>query len=171
MRTQPTPIHNSPRTTAALGPQAHIRRSRSKAIMTSGLDLKYLMCGLAYAAGGMGLGIFMGSSHDHRQLVTHAHMLLVGFVLSLLYAIIHKLWLTVNASPIAWIQFCAHQAGAAIMTVGLLVHYGASTPPQMIEPALALASIAVLAAALLMLILVARVLTGETENPGLQRRT
>lgn len=39
-------------------------------------DKRYLLCALGYAAAGMGLGIFMAASHNHGQLVTHAHAML-----------------------------------------------------------------------------------------------
>ena len=58
-----------------------------------GLDRKYLVFALVYAILGMSLGIFMAASHNHGQFVTHAHLLLIGFVVSLIYGVIHKLWL------------------------------------------------------------------------------
>lgn len=118
-------------------------------------DKKYLMCALVYAAIGMTLGILMAASHNHAQFVTHAHVMLVGFVVSLLYAIIHKLWLNAK-SRLASAQFYAHQAGAATMIVGLYLLYSGTVAESRLEPALAAASIAVLGGALLMLVLVVR---------------
>lgn len=120
------------------------------------LDKRYLICALVYAAIGMGLGIVMSASHNHAQFVTHAHVMLVGFVVSLLYAIIHKLWLTGRATGLARAQFYAHQTGAATMIVGLYLLYGGRLSESRLEPALAAASIAVLCGALLMLLLVAK---------------
>jgi membrane protein DedA with SNARE-associated domain len=57
------------------------------------LDKSFLMWALSYAAAGLALGIYMAATHNHGELVTHAHILLIGFVLSLVYGIIHKLWL------------------------------------------------------------------------------
>ncbi|MBN8945617.1 MAG: hypothetical protein J0I74_00605 [Rhodanobacter sp.] len=57
------------------------------------LDRRFLLCGFAYAIAGMGLGIYMAASHNHALFVAHAHMLLLGFVVSFIYALIHKLWL------------------------------------------------------------------------------
>lgn len=45
-------------------------------------DRKYLVWALCYLAAGMALGIYMGASGNHGQLVTHAHTLQVGFVAS-----------------------------------------------------------------------------------------
>ena len=50
---------------------------------TVDMSRRYLVWALCYAAIGMALGIYMAASHNHGELVTHAHVLLVGFVLSL----------------------------------------------------------------------------------------
>lgn len=116
-----------------------------------GFDKKYLVWSLAYVALGMSLGIFMAASHDHAQHVTHAHILLVGFVVSFIYAVIHKLWLGEQTSLLARVQLIAHQAGALTMFSGLFLLYGSIVAPESIEPVLALSSFVVLAAALLMI--------------------
>lgn len=116
-----------------------------------GFDRKYLVWSLAYVALGMSLGIYMAASHNHAQHVTHAHILLVGFVVSFIYAVIHKLWLGEQTSLLARVQLIAHQAGALTMFSGLFLLYGSIVAPESIEPVLALSSIVVLAAALLMI--------------------
>ncbi|ACL71286.1 hypothetical protein [Thioalkalivibrio sulfidiphilus] len=115
-----------------------------------GIDRAYLMWGLAYAVAGMCLGIFMAASQDHGQHVTHAHVLLVGFVLSLAYGIIHKLWLPGVSIKLARLQFLLHQVGAITMVVGLFLLYGRFVSLERLDPVLAMASIAVLGGALLM---------------------
>ena len=120
-----------------------------------GYDRKYLVWGLVYAAVGMCVGIFMAASHDHGQFVSHAHILLVGFVVSFIYGVIHKLWLGGNTpAGLARAQFVVHQAGTAVMSIGLLLLYGTVLPPAELDPVLALASITVLLGALLMLFMV-----------------
>jgi peptidoglycan/LPS O-acetylase OafA/YrhL len=122
-------------------------------------DRKYLVWALSYAAAGMGLGIFMAASHNHGQHVTHAHILLVGFVVSFIYGVIHKLWLGDNRTALAKIQFLAHQAGALTMFGGLLLLYGNVIPESQLDPILAVASITVLMGALMMLYMVGRTKT------------
>lgn len=135
-------------------------------------DRKYLVWALSYAVSGMCLGIFMAATQDHGQHVTHAHIMLVGFVVSLIYGVIHKLWLMQVSATVARLQFIAHHAGAVAMFVGLLLLYGGVVPLAVIEPVLSLASITVLSAAVLMLGLVvkanrlARAEEGETVAPG-----
>ena len=121
-----------------------------------GYDRKYLLWALFYVAAGMLLGIYMAGSHNHVQHVTHAHILLVGGVLSFVYAVIHKLWLGEQRTRLAGIQLLVHQVGALIMFVGLFLLYGGIVPPQQIEAILAPSTIVVLVAALLMMVMVLR---------------
>jgi hypothetical protein len=121
-----------------------------------GFDRKYLVWALAYVALGMGLGIYMAASHNHAQHVTHAHILLVGFVVSFIYAVIHRLWLGGEASLLARIQLVMHQAGALTMFSGLFLLYGGIMPEEQVEPFLAPSTIVVFIAALLMIVMVFR---------------
>lgn len=126
-------------------------------------DKKYLVWALSYAVAGMSLGIFMAASHNHAQHVTHAHILLVGFVASLVYGVIHKLWIGDGKTPgLAKAQFVAHQAGAIAMFAGLLLLYGNVLPEAQLDTILAIASITVLSGALLMLLMVFKTNTLKT---------
>ena len=121
-----------------------------------GYDRKYLLWALGYVVAGMLLGVVMGATQDHSQYVTHAHILLVGFVTSLAYALIHKLWLGPIATRLASIQFFAHQGGALVMFAGLLMLFGHVLPVEQLDPILAAASVIVLLAAVLMMVMVVR---------------
>ena len=126
-------------------------------------DRKYLVWALVYAVVGMGLGIVMAATHDHAQQSTHTHMLLVGFVASLIYGVIHKLWLSDGKIPgLARAQFIAHQAGTIAMSVGLLLEYGNIFSAAQLDPILAIASITVLLGALLMVFMVFKTGTVKT---------
>jgi hypothetical protein len=126
-------------------------------------DRKYLVWALSYAVIGMGLGIVMAATHNHAQQGAHTHILLVGFVASLVYGVIHKLWLSGGKTPrLARAQFVAHQAGASAMVVGLLLLYGEVVPAAHVDPILAIASITVLLGALLMLLMVFKTNTANT---------
>jgi hypothetical protein len=105
----------------------------------------------------MSLGLYMAASQNHGELVTHAHILLVGFVLSLIYGIIHKLWLDKPNLAVANFQFALHQAAAAAVSVGLFLLYGGIVPESTLGPILGIASAGVLLGTLLMLYMVMRV--------------
>jgi uncharacterized membrane protein len=120
------------------------------------MDRKYLMTALGYAVLGMLLGIIMAASHNHIQKVTHAHILLVGFVVSFVYAICYRLWLPNAAGKLAMIQFLAHQLGTLGMVTGLFLLYGQFVEFRTIEPVLAISSIVVLSAMVLMKVQIIR---------------
>jgi hypothetical protein len=117
---------------------------------------KYLVWSLGYAAVGIALGIFMAASGNHTQFDAHSHVLLVGFVVSFVYAVIHKLWLGEKPPRVAGMQFLLHQAGAVAMFLGLFMLYGNVLPEAQLAPVLGIASVAVFVAALLMTFMVIR---------------
>jgi len=118
------------------------------------MDRKFIITALCYAIAGMVLGIFMAATRNHGELVTHAHAMLAGFVVSFMYGLCHKLWLHNNTSLLAQAQFYLHQVGVLGMVIGLFLLYGNLIAIDKIDPVLALSSLAVLIAMLLMLILI-----------------
>jgi hypothetical protein len=94
-------------------------------------DRRFLLTALLFALAGMALGAHMATSGRHEQHVTHAHLLLVGFVLSFIHAVIHRLWLQ-SVSPIwARVHYGAHTAGALGMSaVFWLMFSGFTTEAQ-----------------------------------------
>lgn len=117
------------------------------------MDKKYILSSLVYAVLGMTLGIYMAATKNHGEYVTHAHILLAGFVVSFIYGLCHKLWLNNNTSRLAQVQFYLHQLGVAFMSAGLFLLYGGFMPLETLDPILGLSSIAVLIGMVLMTIL------------------
>lgn len=117
------------------------------------MDRVFVVTALVYAIVGMLLGIMMAMSKDHGQLVTHAHVMLVGFVVSFIYALCHKLWLGKNNAHLSLAQCALHQLGAFFMSIGLFLLYGNYVAIEKVDPLLGAASIAVLLAAFLMLVM------------------
>ncbi|MEX0900094.1 MAG: TonB-dependent receptor [Gammaproteobacteria bacterium] len=116
-------------------------------------DRKYLVIALIYGALGMLLGIFMAATQNHAQHVTHAHLLLVGFVVSFVYAVIHRVWLGESRGIVPTLQFVLHHVGTVGMISGLFLMYSGRAAPATLEPLMAGSSLAVLAGLLLMLFL------------------
>lgn len=114
------------------------------------MDRKFVITGLIYAVLGMVLGIYMAASKNHGQMVTHAHIMLAGFVVSFIYGLFHKLWLDNDESGLAKLQFYIHQTGLALMSLGLFLLYGNFLKMETIDPILALSSIIFLVGALIM---------------------
>ncbi|UTM55920.1 TonB-dependent receptor [Photobacterium sp. CCB-ST2H9] len=117
------------------------------------MDRKYVISGLIYAILGMSLGIYMAASNNHGQMVTHAHIMLAAFVVSFIYGLCHRLWLTNGSGRLAKIQFLIHQVGVLVLVVGLFLLYGNFIAIEVIDPVLALASVAVLIGMILMTVL------------------
>jgi len=122
------------------------------------MDKKFVITGLGYAIIGMALGIFMAASKDHGHMVTHAHIMLIGFVVSFIYGLCHKLWLNNSTSTLAMVQFYVHQVGTIVILVGLFLYYGKFVSLEAIDPVLALASITVFTGMILMKILMIKAL-------------
>ena len=115
------------------------------------MDRKYIVSALIYGFAGLILGLYMAASHNHGQLVTHAHIMLVGFVVSFIYAVIHKLWLDNPKELMAKAQFYIHQLGTFGMVVALFLLYGGFMQGDLLAPVAALSSILVLIAFILMI--------------------
>jgi hypothetical protein len=120
------------------------------------VDRKYLLCALVYAVLGLSLGIYMAASNNHAEFVTHAHIMLVGFVVSFIYATIHKLWLVTPGTGISNLQFYLHQLSAITMATGLFLLFGNMAPMEKLEPVLAVSANGVLVGMLIMIYMVIR---------------
>ena len=105
------------------------------------VDRKFIMTALSYAIIGMMLGIFMAVSKNHAEFVTHAHIMLLGFVVSFIYGLCHKLWLNNNTSKLAVVQFYIHQVGTLILVFGLFLLYGNFIAEDTIGPILGIAAV------------------------------
>ncbi len=117
-------------------------------------DRKYLVCALLFAIAGITMGIYMAATDNHGEMVAHAHILLIGFVVSFIYGIIHKLWLPQPNQTIAKTQFYIHLAAALVLSVGLTLLFGGMAPAERLMPLLIIGSLGVLIAVLLMLYMV-----------------
>jgi len=120
------------------------------------IDKRYLVCALCWAVLGMVLGIYMAATGNHAELVTHAHILLAGFVVSFVYSVIHRLWLAAPARGLANLQFALHQLSAVIMAGGLFMLFANMATPPTLEPFLSVAALGLLLALLLMIYMVLR---------------
>lgn len=117
------------------------------------MDRKFILTSLGYAILGLALGLYMAASQDHDELVTHAHIMLVGFVVSFIYALLHKLWLNEAAQKLAKLQYWVHQIGTAGLTVGLFLLYGHFVADKTIGPILGVFAIMVFVGLILMKIM------------------
>lgn len=127
------------------------------------MDRKYVMTALGYAIVGLVLGIYMAASKNHGQLVTHAHIMLLGFVVSFIYALCHRLWLDTDQPRLMRWQFYSHQVGTVLIITGLFLLYGNFADAELLDPLLAISSIIVLLSMIMMKVMFIRSskLTGQ----------
>ena len=118
------------------------------------VDRVFLVLGLLWLLGGMVLGMVMGESGDHSQLPTHAHAMLVGGVLSILWAMIYRLW-AVPQGVVAWVHLILHQAAAGLMVYALYGLYGGGNPEQY-GPIVGVGGLAIILSVILMILQVFR---------------
>lgn len=127
---------------------------------------KLALTALVYALIGLLLGIYMAASQNHVQMVTHAHILLIGFVISFIYSAFYKLWNLPGDGRSSQLQFYAHQAGTLVLTGSLFLMYGQFVAPAVLEPIMAVASIAVLLGMVTMAIVFVRHTRVVRADPG-----
>jgi len=93
---------------------------------------------IVYALLGIILGLSMAISGDHGEEVTHAHIMLAGFVTSALIGYFYHLFPAANARGIATAHFWLQAASSVVMLGSLLLLYG-GTPAA--EPGAAVCSL------------------------------
>lgn len=114
------------------------------------MDRKYLITAFIYGILGLTLGIWMAATMNHRQMPTHAHILLLGFVVTFIYAVCYKVWALPSTHEIATVQFWLHQLGVIGLTIGLFLLYGGFVERSALEPVMGASSILALSAFVLM---------------------
>jgi len=107
---------------------------------------RWIYVAVIYFLVAVGLGVFMGASHDHSLLGVHAHMNLLGWVSMALIGLVYHLFPQAAASRLADVQFWLFNAALPVMMValGLLLKGNAG-----IEPLLGATSVLVLLTVLL----------------------
>ncbi|QYJ85399.1 TonB-dependent receptor [Shewanella mesophila] len=94
----------------------------------------------------------MAASHDHGQLVTHAHIIMIGFLLSFSYALCYRLWQHRQQGSLVTAQLWLHQLGTIGVTSGLFLLYGEWVVVDLVDPFLAVSSFSVFGGVLVMLV-------------------
>ena len=110
-----------------------------------------LTLGLLWLLLGMLLGEHMGRTGDHGQMPTHAHIMLLGGVLSISWAVIYKVF-EIPAGLLAWVQTGFHQVSTVVMITGLYMLYGHMAEEAVLGPVLGLSAIGAVVSVLLVLV-------------------
>ncbi|MBS0218305.1 MAG: TonB-dependent receptor [Proteobacteria bacterium] len=121
-----------------------------------GVDRKFLLCGLFFAIAGLCLGIYMAASENNTQMPTHTHVMLAGFVISVVYATIHRLWLPGLQGRLKSVQFALHILGVLALATGLFLLFSNTASEKSLAPLLGSGAFAILLGMLLMTWMVLR---------------
>ena len=111
-----------------------------------GTARNFFTLAILYAVCGMVLGLSMAISHDHSQMPTHAHMMVLGWVMSSVFAFFYHLVPAAGASRLARVHFWVTAVSGIGLVAGLYVMLGGN---ESIEPVVAASSMAFFAATLL----------------------
>ena len=125
-----------------------------------GVARNFFTLAIIYALVGMTLGLSMAMSHDHSQLPTHAHIMVLGWLMSAVFAFFYHLMPAARSSKLAIVHFWLAVVSSAGMFVGLFVLYGGN---PVVEPMLGIAAMAYFAGTVLFAFIALRALwSGET---------
>jgi len=122
-----------------------------------GVARNFFTMAVIYALVGMTLGLSMAMSHDHTQMPTHAHIMVLGWVMSSVFAFFYHLVPAARDSKLAIVHFWLSAVSSVVMMITLFMLYGGNPS---VEPILGTASMAFFAATLLFAFIALRALWG-----------
>jgi FtsH-binding integral membrane protein len=82
------------------------------------LGRNYVLLGLMWLVCGMAFGIYMGITQQMNFANSHAHANLVGFVVSVLFGLLHVNFPNLEKSRLAVPQFLIYEIGAVLLVAG-----------------------------------------------------
>jgi hypothetical protein len=112
--------------------------SRGELVMTGTARLFFILA-IAYGIIGMLLGLHMAISQDHTQMPTHAHTMVLGWLMSAVFAFFYHLFPDIGRSRLAKIHFLLTAIAGILLLVTLFMFLSGNVA---IEPVLAGSSIA-----------------------------
>lgn len=94
---------------------------------------RWIFSAIVYFCVAVGLGVYMGASHDHSLHTVHAHLNLLGWVSMALIGLIYHAFPLAGGSRAATVQFWVHSITLPVMMValGVLVKGNPGVEPVM----------------------------------------
>jgi uncharacterized protein involved in response to NO len=112
----------------------------------TGAARNFFILALIYAICGMLLGLYMGLSQDHTQMPTHAHAMVLGWLMSGFFAFFYHFFPDIGRSRLAKVHFWFTAAAGIVLLVSLYFVVGGNTQ---LEPVTGISSILYFVALLL----------------------
>ncbi|MGH8491903.1 MAG: hypothetical protein ACRERR_02175 [Moraxellaceae bacterium] len=107
---------------------------------------RWIFVAIVYFVMAVGLGVFMGASHDHSLMSVHVHLNLLGWVSLALIGVIYHFFPRAGESRVATVQFWLHNVALPPMMLALAFLLKGNAG---VEPVVAITSLAILVSALL----------------------
>jgi hypothetical protein len=82
------------------------------------MDRLYILTGFVWLIVGMVFGIYLGITDQLQFANSHAHANLLGFVISVLFGLIHRNWPALRKSKLALPQFALYEIGTLVLVAG-----------------------------------------------------
>jgi hypothetical protein len=111
-----------------------------------GVARNFFTLAIIFSILGMMLGLSMAMSHDHAQMPTHAHIMVLGWVMSSIFAFFYHLVPAARSSRLATVHFWLSALSSIGLVIGLFLLYGGNPAA---EPIAAICSMGFFAATLL----------------------
>ncbi|MCX7305943.1 MAG: hypothetical protein NTV73_16670 [Hyphomicrobiales bacterium] len=89
-----------------------------------GVARNFFTLAIMFAILGMMLGLQMAMSQDHSQLPTHAHIMVLGWVMSAVFAFFYPLVPAAGHSRLAPVHFWLSAVSSVGLVIGLFMIYG-----------------------------------------------
>ena len=80
---------------------------------------RWIFAAIIYFLIAVGLGVFMGASHDHSLMSVHVHLNLLGWVSLALIGLIYHFFPLASESRLATVQFWLHNVALPPMMLAL----------------------------------------------------
>ena len=123
-----------------------------------GVSAWFFGTAVVYGALGVLLGTIMGATEDHSQLVTHAHMLLIGWVSFAIFGFFYHLFPGRASSVLARVHFGLAQISYLVLIAALFLIFSGN--PGVGAPIAGVASVAYLLSFVLFAVIAMPVVRG-----------
>lgn len=97
-----------------------------------GLGKAFFTSALVYGVLGMLLGLHMGMSHDHGQMPTHAHIMVIGWLSFAVFGLFYSAYAQAVPRLLSQVHFWLAQISFLALVVGLWLVYSGRTEYEMV---------------------------------------
>ena len=90
----------------------------------NGVARVFFLSSLVFGLAGLALGNIMAASHDHSQLPTHAHTMVIGWVSFAIFGMFYHQFPAAAANKLAKVHLVVAEVSLLAILIGLYMLYG-----------------------------------------------